>query len=142
VEWTKSDVPVAKRVSAWGASLVLGGAMYVVFGVLLTVGLKREKEDVRGKIDSILAATLAKPKKVAKEELAFVQTMFRATSSYLWNLHYRNEMLRHEIRSKRAWAAVIGLIACMGCLALCIVSSVGCGGRRKDALQGMGAAAA
>jgi hypothetical protein len=138
----RSDVSVAKRVSAWGASLVLGGAMYVVFGVFLTVGLKREKEDVRGNIHSIMASTLAKPKRVAKEELAMVQARFRATSAYLWDLQHRDEMLRQEIESKGASAAAIGLIAGMGCLALCIVSSIGRGDKPTDALQGTVAAAA
>ena len=134
MEWTNSDVPVGKRAIAWGASVVLGAAMYVVFGALLAAGPRSERAQVQGKIDAILAATLAVPEKVTKEELAIVQARSRATSSYLWDLHHRDEGLRREISSREAWAAVVGLVAGAGCFALCSVSWIK-RDRAKDMLK-------
>jgi len=122
VEWAKSDVPVRKRAFAWAASLAMGGAMYVVFGVLMTVGPRRERAEVQGKIAGVLTVTLVGPRKMAREQLAIMQAKSRATSSYLWDLHQRDEALRQQIGSRETWAAAIGLVTCAGCFVLCGVS--------------------
>ena len=128
MEWTKSDVPVGKRAMTWGASLAVGAAMYFIFGALLTSGLRTERVQTKGKIDAILAGILAQPKGASKEELAALQAKSRATSSYLWVLHQRDEALRREIEVKNIWSIAIGLVACAGCFALCTVNWI----RRED----------
>lgn len=129
MRWTEVSVPVQTRVTAWVSSAVVGVAMYFVFVSMLKAAPALEREEVRGKIEAIMARALAAPTKLSAEEAKAAVAESRATSSVLWALHKREADLDQTCRAKRFWAALIGLVAGGGCFALCSVYWLGRGVR-------------
>ena len=127
MRWPEVSVPVRKRVTAWISSVVVGMAMYFVFVSVLTAAPARERDEVRGKIEAIMARALAAPTKLSLEDAKPAAAESRATSSLLGALHKREAGLGQACRAKRFWAVLIGLVAGGGCFGLCSVYWVGRG---------------
>lgn len=104
---------------------MIGVAMYFVFGPLMTVGLERERMENQGRIEALVTESLGRSSKVSKEEASAILGKARATVSHLWALHKRSVEIHQEVRAKRFWAVVIGLVAGAGCFALCSVHWAG-----------------
>lgn len=125
----ETGVPIQKRATAWVSSVVVGMAMYFVFGSILTVAPAREREQVRRNIEALMAEAISPPTATPPAELQAAMAMTRATSASLIALSRREGELDQTFASRRAWAALIGLVACVGCFALCSAYWLGRGAR-------------
>jgi hypothetical protein len=113
----ETGVPVQKRVIAWITSIAIGISMYFAFASLLTAGPARERMQVRGKIDALMAEATATSPKAIKTAMALT----RARLATLVAFSRREGELRQTLVHKRSWAMLIGLVAAVGCFALCSV---------------------
>ena len=118
---TKGTVPLGKRIAAWLSSIVVGVAMYVVFGTVLTVAPARDELMIRGEIAAIPKRLPPVPAKVSPEEAREAVAQHRATAATLLALYHEKAGLEAECIRARFWAAMIGIVAGVGSFALCSV---------------------
>jgi len=117
----KTGVPIQKRVIAWISSVVIGLAMYFAFASVLTAGPTRERMKVRGKIDALMAEATAPPTATSPAAMKATMALARARLATLVAFSRREGELRQSLVNKRSWAMLIGLVASVGCFALCSV---------------------
>lgn len=117
----KEAVPVRQRAVAWASSVVVGVAMLFVFEAVLRVAPAREFRKILGEMAAIPSQTSAAPVKASSEEAKAAMAEHRATVSALHALYQGKAKLEQECRTKRFLAALIGLVASVGCFALCSV---------------------
>lgn len=125
----EASVPIQKRMAAWVSSVVVGMAAYLVFASVLTAGPDREREQVRGEIEALMAQVIAPSTETPAAEIKASMAAARARSASIVALSRREGALDQKIANKRAWAALIGLVACVGCFALCSAYWLGRGAR-------------
>ena len=114
-------LPIRQRAIAWASSIVVGVAMYFVFGAVLTVGLAREVVRIQGQIAGIVMQASPSPAKRSPEQVQAEMAELRATVSVLHGLYQLKAELVSECRARRFWTAMIALTAGVGCFALCSV---------------------
>ena len=117
----KKAVPIRKRTIAWVSSVVLGVAMYFVFEAILTVTPAREAIRIQGEIAAIIPHRAMAPAKSSLEQVQAEVAELRATISAFHTLYQSKAELEAEFKAGRFWAMMIGLVAGVGCFALCSV---------------------
>ncbi len=117
----ETGVPIQKRVIAWITSVAIGISMYFAFASVLTAGPARERMQVRGKIDALMAEATAPPTAISPTAVKAAMALTRARLATLVAFSRREGELRQTLVHKRSWAMLIGLVASVGCFALCSV---------------------
>ena len=114
-------LPIRQRATAWASSIVVGVAMYSVFGAVLTVGLAREVVRIQGQIAGVVMQPATRPAKSSPEQARAEMAELRATVSVVHGLYQLKAELVSQCRARRFWTAMIALTAGVGCFALCSV---------------------
>ena len=95
----------------------------------MTAGPVRERDRVKGRIDALMAEAIALPRATTPEEIEAAMADARARSSCIKVFSRREGELDQTLTNRRAWAALIGLVACVGSFALCAAYWLGRGAK-------------